>query len=158
MDMYEDGALKDQKLNKKHLTSIPEFKQHLLQPIHHLNTDFQTDVLQKVIDEDLSLKELKAEAIKFRALQAIRQAFLRCTNLQTWEDAFEKYQAFTSEDRLMQFMKLDFRHNIPDAFKAYCQGALNSEVSTFGNVRVVEGVRVAVVNGTLLSVSAQDLR
>ena len=27
MDMYEDGALKDQNLNKKHLTSIPEFKQ-----------------------------------------------------------------------------------------------------------------------------------
>lgn len=158
MDMYEDGALKDQKLNKKHLTSIPEFKQHLLQPIHHLNVDFQLDVLQKVIDGDLSLKELKAEAITFRALEAIRQAFIRCTNLQSWDDAIKKYQAFTSEDRLMQFVKLDFRHCIPDTFKAYCQSALNSEMPTFGNVRVIEGVRVALVNGTLMSVSTHDLR
>ena len=158
MDMYEDGSLKDQKLNKKHLTSIPEFKQHLLQPIHHLNTDFQLCVLQKVVEEELSLKELKAEAIKFRALEAIRQSFLRCTNLQSWDDAIEKYQAFTNEDCLMQFVKLDFRHGIPDTFKAYCQSALNSEMPTFGKVKVVNGVRVALVNGILHSLSASDLR
>ena len=28
----------------------------------------------------------------------------------------------------------------------------------FGNIKTVEGVRVAIVNGTLLSVSAQDVR
>ena len=123
--MYEDGALKDQKLNKKHLTSIPEFKQHLLQPIHHLNVEFQQNVLQKVIDVEFSLKELKEEAVKFRALEGIKQSFLRCTNLQSWDDAVKKYQAFTTDDRLNQFLKFDFRHSIPDTFKAYCQRAAN---------------------------------
>ena len=56
--MYEDGALMDQKLNKKHLTSIPEFKQHLLQPLHNLNPEYQAVLLQKVIDEDISLMKL----------------------------------------------------------------------------------------------------
>ena len=157
MSMYEDGALKDQKLNKKHLTSIPEFKQHLLQPLHHLDMEFQLHVLQEVIDENLSLKELKVEAVKFRSLETIRKAFVRCTSSQSWDDATNKYKAFTTEDRLMQFMKLDFRHDIPDAFKAYCQSAISSELPTSGDVKVVHGVRVAIVKGTLLSVSAQDL-
>ena len=159
MDMYEDGALKDQKLHKKHLTSIPEFKQHLLQPLHHLNADFLQAVLQNVIDGDMSLKELKEEAITFRALQAIRQAFVRCTSSQSWDEATRKYPAFTTDDRLTHFMKLDFtRQNIPDAFKTYCQSALSSDMPSFGTVTIVEGVRVAIVEGTLSSVSAQDLK
>lgn len=158
MDMYEDGALKDQKLQRKHLTSIPEFKQHLLQPLHNLNEDFQMNVLQKVVDEDMSLKELKEEAVKFRTLEAIRKAFVRCTSALSWDEATKKYQAFTTEERLMQFMKLDFRHSVPDSFKAYCQSALTSEMPTFGTVKMVEGSRVAVVKGTLSTVSAQDIK
>ena len=72
MDMYEDGALKDQKLNKKHLISTPEFKQHLLQPLHNLQVQFQATILQKVIDEEISLKELKDEAVQFRALETVK--------------------------------------------------------------------------------------
>jgi hypothetical protein len=155
--MYEDGALKDQKLHKKHLTSIPEFKQHLLQPLHNLNAEFQLHVLQEVVDENISLKELKVEAVKFRGLEAIRKAFVRCTSSQSWDDATRKYEAFTTEDRLMQFMKLDFRHDIPDTFKAYCQSAISSELPTSGDVKVVDGVRIAIIKGTLLSISAQDL-
>lgn len=112
MDMYEDGALKDQKLNKKHLISTPEFKQHLLQPLHNLQVQFQATILQKVIDEEISLKELKDEAVLFRALETVKRAFIRCTNSQSWGDATQKFPAFTAEDRLAQFMKLDFRHSI----------------------------------------------
>ena len=147
MNMYEDGALKDQKLHKKHLTSIPEFKQHLLQPLHNLNMEFQLRVLQDVIDENISLKELKMEAVKFRVLEAIRRAFVRCTSSQSWDEASSKYMAYTTEDRLTQFIKLDFRHDIPDAFKAYCQSAISSELTTSGDVKVVDGVRVAIVKG-----------
>ena len=74
MNMYEDGALKHQKLNKKHLTSALEFKQHLLQPFHHLNADFQLlIVLQKVIDEEIFLKELKEEATNFVLLRLLSE-------------------------------------------------------------------------------------
>lgn len=158
MDLYENGALKDQKLNRKHLTSTPEFKQHLLQPLHHLDKDFQATVLQKLIDEELSLKEMKEEAVRFRALEAVRRAFMRCTNCQSWEDTSQKFPGFVVEDRLTQFMKLDFRQCVPDTFKAYCQSALNSQIPTSGSVKIVEGVRVAVVMGTLTTISAQELK
>ena len=156
--MYEDGALKDQKLNKKHLTSIPEFKQHLLQPLHNLNPEYQAVLLQKVIDEDISLKELKDEASHFRALEAVKRAFIRCTNCRSWEDAKEKFPIYTKEDRITQFMRLDFRHNIPDVFQTFCQSALCSSNPTGGSVHTVNSVRVALVNGTLSTTSAQEIK
>ena len=71
MNMYEDGDLKDQKLNKKQLTAVPEFKQHHMQPLHNLKDSFQSAILQRVIDKELSLKEMKDEADKFRALEGM---------------------------------------------------------------------------------------
>ena len=41
MDKYEKGALRGQKLSQKQLMVTPEFKQHLLQPLHHLDEEFQ---------------------------------------------------------------------------------------------------------------------
>ncbi len=108
MTMYEDGALKDQKLNKKQLISAPEFKQHLLQPLHHLQAEFQASVLDKVINTEVSLKEMKDKAASFRALEAVKRAFVRCTNSQTWVDAVERFPTFTTEVRLAQFSRLGF--------------------------------------------------
>ena len=48
MDMFEQGALKEQKLKKQQITAAPEFKQHLLQPLHHLKPDFQVNILTKI--------------------------------------------------------------------------------------------------------------
>ena len=69
MNMYEDGDLKDQKLSKKQLTTVPEFKQYQMQPLHNLQASFQSTVLQKVIDKEISLKEMKDEADNFRSLE-----------------------------------------------------------------------------------------
>ena len=69
MNMYEDGDLKDQKLNKKQLTAVPEFKQHHMQLLHNLKDSFQSAILQRVIDKEISLKKMKDEADKFRALE-----------------------------------------------------------------------------------------
>ena len=76
MNMYEDGAMKDQKLNKKHLIVVPEFKQHLLQPLHNLKPSLQSATLQRIIDREISLKEMKDEAIRFQSLEGVPQ-FLR---------------------------------------------------------------------------------
>ena len=69
MNMYEDGDLKHQKLSKKQLTTVPEFKQHHMQPLHNLQVSFQSAILQRVIDKEISLKEMKDEADNFRALE-----------------------------------------------------------------------------------------
>ena len=44
MDKFEKGTLKGQKLSQKQLILTPEFKQQLLQPLHHLNEQFQVSV------------------------------------------------------------------------------------------------------------------
>ena len=44
MDKFEKGTLKGQKLSQKQLVMTPEFKQHLLQPLHHLTEQFQVGV------------------------------------------------------------------------------------------------------------------
>ena len=71
MNMYEDGDLKDQKLSKKQLTTVPEFKQHQMQPLHNLQASFQSTILQRVIDKEISLKEMMEEADNFRSLEGI---------------------------------------------------------------------------------------
>ncbi len=156
--MYELGSLKDQKLNKKHLQSTPEFKQHLLQPLHHLDVDFQNEILQKLIEEEISLKEMKTEAIHFRSLEAVKRAFLRCTNSISWRDACSKFPTFTEERRFNQFTTLDLRHGIPEAFKTYCQSALNYQAPSHGMVKTVKDARVAILIGSFESLSAQDVK
>jgi hypothetical protein len=69
MNMFEKGELKDQKLNKKHLTAAPELKQHHLQPLCRLPENIQTELLDLMIEKELSLKEMKDKADHFRQLE-----------------------------------------------------------------------------------------
>ena len=41
IELFEDGKMKKQKLNKRSLISKPEFKQHHLQCLHNLVPSFQ---------------------------------------------------------------------------------------------------------------------
>ena len=75
MNQYEQGQLKDQKLNRKHLLATPEFKQHLFQPLHHLAPDFQQSALKRVKDNDISLAEMKKQAADFRSLNTVKATF-----------------------------------------------------------------------------------
>ena len=43
MNKYEEGGLKDQRLQKKHLVSKPEFMQQHFQPIQALPPSFQVN-------------------------------------------------------------------------------------------------------------------
>ena len=81
MDLYEKGELRGQKLNRKQMLSTPEFKQHILQPLHNLPTQFQHKVLEDVLHKDISLQEMKTSAVKFWAMEAIRKSFVRLTKL-----------------------------------------------------------------------------
>ena len=53
-------------------------------------------------------------------------------------------------------MQLDFRYSIPEVFQTYCQSAICSRMPTAagGAVHIVDGVRVALVQGSLSSSSA----
>lgn len=130
MDLYEEGKLKQQKLSQKNLTVTPEFKQQHFLPLHHLEETFQAQVLQRVINQDYSLPELKEACNSQRGMITIKKAFVRCTNTRNWDEAVDRFGAFADEGRLAQFVHLSFQKQIPDPFRNYCQAALSSEHPT----------------------------
>ena len=126
MDKHQEGKLKDQKLSRKNLIAAPEFKQQYLLPLHHLDASFQRSTLQLVIEKAMSLAELKDACTKFRTLEAIEKAFVRCTGMRNWQEVVEHFPSHSDESRLRQFQELNFRHQVPEVFKHYCQAALDS--------------------------------
>ena len=70
--VMEDGSLKDQKLTKKHLIFAPEVKHHHLQPLCWLPESVQGNLLDVVLDEELSLNKMKEKANKYRQLELIK--------------------------------------------------------------------------------------
>ena len=77
MDKFEEGELKDQTLSTKSLITKPEFRQQYLSPIQCLPEEFKLDVLQDVVDGDLSLAELREKAVNYRSMWTIERAFCK---------------------------------------------------------------------------------
>ena len=162
MNKFETGQLKNQKLSRKHLVSTPEFKQHLLQPLHHLDKELQESVLQKVLDDELSLEEMKISAMEFRNLGVVKNAFLRLTSSESWAEAEDKFPAFTTTERLSNYSALDFKKGVPDIFRIYCQAAIDSTVVSAAPQsalkKVIDGVSVFLVEEEFTSISTEHFR
>jgi hypothetical protein len=80
MDLFESAKLKGQKLNLTSLLSKPEFRQQYLAPIRCLEADQQCLLLNKVIDGELSIAEMKVEAGHVKQTASLKAAFVRLTN------------------------------------------------------------------------------
>ena len=159
-DMYEEGNLKDQKLSKKALIALPEIKQHHFQPLCHLPIDIQHHLIDQVIDESISLREMKEQAHHARQNEVIKRAFLKLTNKQSWEEATESFPSFTQDDKLEQFHDLDFKSTIPDPFRTFCQSALNSLISpaTTWTKTTALGHRITVVPTTIHEATSENIQ
>ena len=127
MDLFECVKLNEQKLNLSTLLTKPVFKQQYLAPIHRLEKHDQFTLLQKVVDGECSLSELKSEASELKHFHALRAAFLRLTNAETWEEAEEKYPVFVTDTQLRKFLKVDLTKAIPHSFMDFCTRAKLSE-------------------------------
>ncbi len=129
-DAYEEGKLKQHKLSQRNLLTTPDFKQHYFLPLHYLELSFQEACLQLVVDRQLSLSEMKEWCNKHQALSTVKSSFVRCTGTRNWEEAVRRFEAFADEDRLAQLIHLNFRKQIPEPFRDFCQAAVNSENPT----------------------------
>ena len=89
---------------------------------------------------------MKAKAIhvQYRALQNIRNAFMKVTHVSSWQEARERYPNHTTEERLRQFLGLK---NVPDTFRAFCKSVTTSrgEPDSHNAIQVYEDAVVAVV-------------
>ena len=157
IELYEDGKIKKQKLNKKSLISKPEFKQHHFQCLHNLVPSIQLEILEQVVNREITLDEMKSEANEFRAIQNIRKAFTKCTNT-TWEEARERFPWHTTDDQLSHFLGLNFVKNVPDAFRSYCQSAVRGERQQGSKDLVYQGAKTTVVQLKVSEFTVADLQ
>ena len=130
MDLFEYARLKGQKLNLSTLLTKPEFKQQYLAPIRRLGEADQCQLLHKVIDGTCSLTDLKVQAAKIKQMTALRAAFVRLTNKETWEEAQEKYPMYATDVQLQKFLKVDLNKSIPLTFTDFCTRATLSEAQS----------------------------
>ena len=119
IDLYEEAKLKGQRLNLSSLLSKPEFKQQHLAPIRALEENDQCLLLEKVIDKQISLAELKAESSNIKQLHNLCVVFVRLTNTNSWEDAGNKFPEFASDEQLLKFIHLDLKKSIPKSFPIF---------------------------------------
>ena len=127
----------------KSLVSKLEFKQHHFQCLHNLNP-FQQDILEEVVNCNITLEYMKRKAIEYRALGNIHKAFMKCTN-STWDEATERYPWHTNDNRLRQFLGLNFINNMPDSFRSYCQSAIRGEQLQANDNISFEGSEAAII-------------
>lgn len=155
MDMYKKGELKGQKLSKRQLLCKPGFKQHLLQPLHHLPVEFQEEMLGNVTSKTMSLQEMKCSAEKFRSVEIVKKRFLCITNSKNWEEASARFPDFVTPHKLEQFLPLNFKKGIPEVFRNYCDAALsnNTPVASAGSED-----RALLVCGEFSTITIQDIQ
>lgn len=126
--MFEEGSLKDQKLSMKNLTTCPKIKQHHIQHICWLPENTRSDILDSVINKELSLAQMKERADKTSHYETVKQAFVRCTNSKSCADAENSFPEYTVN--INHFMSMNFRGDFPEAFQAFCQSALRSKTTS----------------------------
>jgi hypothetical protein len=158
MDKYEEGLLKDQKKSKKN--SLTEIKQHHLQPLCRLPEKIQLDLLACVRKGELSLKEMKVNADRYRQIEQIKKSFVKLTNSRSWETAESVYPNFACADALQQFVSLSFKGDVPKSFQVYCQSAINSKENCEENAffRRNGDFYVSLIESSLLSASKEIIK
>ena len=123
MNMFEESKLK---LKMSTLLSKPDFKQYLA-PIRAMQEKEQCKLLQRIIDGELSIVDLKKAAIDVKQMAALKLAFLRSINIDDWESAQHCLPLFANEEQLRKFSKINLGRGIPQSFIDYCNCAKQSE-------------------------------
>jgi hypothetical protein len=123
-DMYEVGSIKGQILTSKQLMTKPEVKQTQFQCLLPLSEETQKKLLSLVISEELSLRDLKKRSEKEKKLSDLRDKFVHLTNCKSWKDAETRFPIHTKQDKLEQFLTLNFKKATPQAFSQFCAEAV----------------------------------
>ena len=100
-------------------------------PLQGLSLKYKLELLQKVANEEMSLKELQDKASNLKHKLAVVDAFLQFTGEASWEELREKYPHHTTESQIAQFKHLRIkRKTIPEVNMVYRFPSLCIAVST----------------------------
>lgn len=94
-------------------------------------------------------------------MRALKTAFLRLTNTETWEEAMEEYPSFATEEHLRKFIRIDLHKSIPQPFADFCTRAKLSEneISTMSNNLLFKfkGSTACIVDAKTTELSGQTI-
>ena len=102
-------------------------------------------------------------------MTALRAAFVRLTNTETWDEAKEKYPMYATDAQLQKFLKVDLNKSIPQTFTDFCtratlSGVQSSDVSAGSTVHYqtylghVIHSRVTELNGQTIKKEYTDFK
>ncbi len=157
MDMFEQSKLKGQKLKLSNLLQKPEFKQNYLAPIRTLSETEQCNLLSEVISKEILLSDLQRRSNQIKQEKALKNAFVRMTNVGAWEEALQKYPQFTTKDQLERFMTVDMKKSVPKSFSDFCQRAMISECELSDTASTPSSLTINGTTAIVVELSPLDI-
>ena len=116
--------------SKKGIKSSLDLKGSTFKPFRALDISTIHELLLKIEDETMTIKEAMMQCGDIKKLHKIQQAFVKGMELDTWEKAVEVYPQFATAEKLEPFKHLNFsKAELPPQFLNYCQ-----YIKTPGNV------------------------
>ena len=79
-----------------------------LKNMRGLNSEMAEEVLESVVDMELSIQEMVTECKEIKRLRDIQDSFVKETGSSSWEDAEQKFPAFATTEAFDEFKKCPF--------------------------------------------------
>ena len=91
-------------------------------PMRGLNVKMAEELLESVVDMELSIQEMATECKEIKRLRDIQDEFVRQTGSSSWEEAEHKFPAFATTEVLMNSRDVNSQSN------AYLRGKIPSNI------------------------------
>ncbi|XP_064629912.1 uncharacterized protein LOC135488912 [Lineus longissimus] len=108
--------------------------------VHLHNEDIEW-LLQKIMNKDLSIAEMKKKAKELKGLQKVKRAFLIGVGKATWEEATSAFPEETKDELLSNWKDYSFSGgSVPESFSAFISRTM--AVNTNDNVSKVNFLKL----------------
>ena len=78
-----------------------------------LEDDTKRHLLQKVIDGEMTLKDITCQSKEIKSIKRLQSAFMAFANAEDWSEMKERFPLHTSEEKLFQFKDVKLVKNAP---------------------------------------------
>ena len=132
---FRNGSLKGQKVPRSKTgigRSSLELKGTNFKCLRGLSIETIADLLFELVEGKTSLKEMALDCQSYKGIQKVQAAFLKCTDVSSWEEAKIKFPKYACSEMLEPFKRMKFGtdRRIPAEFLSFCQRAVRSLNST----------------------------
>lgn len=108
-DIYENCELKDQRLTKRQMIAKAEIKFTQFQALYSLKPETQVQLLCKLQNREVSLKQMQSMAEKEKKMSDIRTKFQHLSNCSSWEEGLRSTRFIVLMTLSRTFFALSFR-------------------------------------------------